>query len=205
MDKPLEITFRNMDRSESLTAVVEEKCKQLEQFYHHIIGMHVIVEAPNRHPRRGNLYHVMIEAHVPGKRLVTDHSPGREIRHKEAVPTINDAFRAMSRQLEDYARRQRGDTKHHEMPLQGHVTKIFPYEGYGFITATDGQEIYFHKNSVIHHEFDNLEQGMPVRLVLAEGESLQGPQASTVEVILHGMKVIDETGALPQTAKKSGL
>lgn len=191
MDKPLEITFRNLDRSLSIAALIEDKCGQLEQFYRHMIGMHVTVESPHKHQRKGRGYSVTIETYVPGKRLVTSHSPGREIRHTELIPTINDAFRAMSRQLEDYSRQQRGDTKYHETPIQGRVVKLFPEKGFGFILLTDGQEVYFHKNSVARKAFDNLELDAPVRVVLDEGESPNGPQASTVEPI-GDMKLVDK-------------
>jgi ribosomal subunit interface protein len=116
MDKPLEITFRNMDRSGSLAAVIGEKCAELERFYTHIIGMHVVVETPQRRHRKGKLYHVTVKVQVPGKWLVASRSPWRNSRHEILPATVNDAFHAMERQLEDYARRQRGDIKHHEIP-----------------------------------------------------------------------------------------
>jgi len=114
MDKPLEITFRNLDRSEALASFIEEKCAMLEHFYHHIISLHVTVEAPHRRHLKGNAYRVVIEAHVPGKNLVTGKSPGREMRHKNLIAAVNDSFQAMSRQLEDYASIRRGDVKHRE-------------------------------------------------------------------------------------------
>lgn len=193
MDKPLEVNFRNMDRNESLAAVIEKKCRGLERFYTHIIGMHVTVETPQRRHRKGKLYHVTIKVHVPGKWLITSRSPGREIRHENLIAAVNDAFHAMERQLEDYARRQRGDTKHHEMPVQGRIDKVFPDRGYGFITLTDGEEVYFHENSVTHKAFPRLKSGMSVRVVLVEGESSQGSQASTVEPI-RDMQIADERG-----------
>lgn len=118
MDKPLEITFRNLDRSEALSSLIEEKCGMLERFYHHIISLHVTVEAPHRRHLKGNAYRVVIEAHVPGKHLVTGKSPGRNIRHENLIATVNDSFQAIARQLEDYARIQRGDVKRHKMALQ---------------------------------------------------------------------------------------
>jgi cold shock CspA family protein len=62
--------------------------------------------------------------------------------------------------------------------LNGRVSRLLAYEGYGFITAEDGSEIYFHKNSVPDGGFDRLTVGTEVRYVETEGE--QGPQASTV-------------------------
>jgi cold shock CspA family protein len=69
------------------------------------------------------------------------------------------------------------------VPLHGKVVRLFPYEGYGFVAASDGREIYFHKNSVVRQGFDKLAEGSEVRLVVAEKESAEGPQASTVELV----------------------
>ena len=87
------------------------------------------------------------------------------------------------RQLEDYARKLAGRVKTHEPPLHGKVVRLFPYEGYGFVAASDGREVYFHENSVLRQAFSKLEIGSEVRLVVAEREGAEGPQASTVDPI----------------------
>lgn len=190
MNKPLEITFRNLDRSETLAAVIEDKYRQLERFYRHMISMHVMVEASYKRQNKDKRYCVTIETRLSGRHLVTSRSPAMEIGQTELIPTVNDAFRAMARKLEDYSRRQRSDAKHHELPAQGRIARIFPEQGYGFIILTDGQEIYFHKNNVTHKAFLALEQDTPVRVVLDEIASTDGPQASTVEPI-GSMRIID--------------
>jgi cold shock CspA family protein len=57
------------------------------------------------------------------------------------------------------------------------------FADYGFAEAPDGQEVYFHKNSVADNAFDKLEVGSEVRLVIAENEGVEGAQASTVTPI----------------------
>jgi ribosomal subunit interface protein len=113
MNKPLDIVFRNMDRSEAIEHLIESKCAQMEKFYHHITSMHVTIEAPLKGRRRHgkDFYQVKIETVVPGKRLVVSQSPGKDECHQALIPAINDSFEAMGRQLEDYARVQRGDVK----------------------------------------------------------------------------------------------
>jgi cold shock CspA family protein len=82
------------------------------------------------------------------------------------------------RQIEDHARRIRADVKMHEAPMHGRVVRLFP--DHGFIETTDGEEVYFSRNSVVEEGFDALDVGREVRLVVAEGESAQGWQATTV-------------------------
>jgi len=51
----------------------------------------------------------------------------------------------------------------------------------GFIATADGQELYFHRNSVLEDAFDRLEVGTEVRF--AEEQGNEGPQASTVALL----------------------
>jgi cold shock CspA family protein len=61
------------------------------------------------------------------------------------------------------------------------VTKLSSHEGYGFLTTPEGEEIYFHRNSVLNDAFERLAIGTRVRFVEEAGE--QGPQASTVAIV----------------------
>jgi ribosomal subunit interface protein len=183
MDIPLQVSFRNMDHSDAVEAQVRERAAKLENFFRRITSCRVVVEAPERRHRKGKLYHVRIELAVPGRELIVSRHPSQKHAHEDVYVAIRDAFDAARRQLEDHARKLAGKVKSHEVPLHGRIARLFPYEGYGFIETSDGREIYFHKNSVLRQRFDHLEIGHEVRLVMAEGESPKGPQASTVDPI----------------------
>jgi cold shock CspA family protein len=103
------------------------------------------------------------------------------VPHRELRQAIDDAFKAMGRRLQDYARRQRGDVKTHEPPPRARVSKLISAEGFGFLETPGGREIYFHEHSVVNDGFRNLKIGMVVKFVEEEGE--KGPQASTVKRI----------------------
>jgi cold shock CspA family protein len=94
---------------------------------------------------------------------------------------IRDAFRAAVRQLEDHVRERGGKVKAHEVPLHGTVRMVDREGGFGFVETAQG-EVYFHRNSVIG-DFDAIEPGSRVRLEVAERESAEGWQATTVRVI----------------------
>ena len=183
MQIPLEVTFRNMDRSDSVEARVREKAEKLEQFFGRITACRVMVEATHRRHAKGNLYHVQIEVGVPGNQIIVNRSPKDKHAHEDVYVAVRDAFNAARRRLEDHSRRRAGKVKTHEVPPHGKVVRLFPYEGYGFIETSDGQEIYFHRNSVVEADFDALETGQAVRVVLAEAESDKGTQASTVKLV----------------------
>lgn len=180
MDIPLEISFRNMDRSASVEDRVRERAEKLETYFGRINSCRVVVEAPQRRHRKGRLYRVRIEVGVPGKDVVVSRHPQDNHTHEDVYVAVRDAFDAAQRQLEDHARKVRGQVKTHEAPLHGTVIQLLPDEGYGFVASTDGREIYFHKNSVAQDGFSTLEVGTRVRLAVAEREGEQGPQASAV-------------------------
>ncbi|MGA7954166.1 MAG: HPF/RaiA family ribosome-associated protein [Gloeobacterales cyanobacterium] len=188
MQLPLQVTFRNIPSSEAVEAKIHEKVEKLEKFYDRLIGCRVALEAPHRH-HQGNLYHIRIDLTVPGGELVINRTPPEHQAHEDIYVAIRDAFKAAKRKLQDYARLQRQDVKVHEVPqLSGRVKTLFPMEGYGFLETADGYEIYFHRNSVLDHAFDELSIGSQVSFVEEKGE--KGPQASTVRFLekssLHG-------------------
>jgi ribosomal subunit interface protein len=181
MKLPLEITFRNMEPSEALEANVREHADKLDKFYDRIMSCRVVVEKDHTHHHQGNLYHVRIDLTVPGKELVVSREPEKHHAYEDVYVAVRDAFRAIRRQLEDYNRRQRGQEKHHEVEPHGRIAGLFPAEDYGIIEASDGREIYFHRNSVLDVPFEQLKMGTEVRFHEEQGE--QGVQASTVKLI----------------------
>jgi ribosomal subunit interface protein len=180
MQTPLQITAHDLTLADTVEAEIREKAAKLEHYYHNIIRCHVVVGAPVRsahasHSQAG-LYHVSIDLTVPGAELVVTRHENTDL-----FVAIRDAFVAARRQLQDYARRQRGETKTPETPPHAVVSKLFAQEGYGFLEAADGREIYFHRHSVLAPGFDHLEVGMEVRFAEEPGD--KGPQASTVSVV----------------------
>ena len=181
MQLPLQIAFRNIEPSPAIEAAIREKAQKLDRFYDHIMSCRVVVESPHKHHHKGKLYHVRIDITVPEGELVASREPHDNQARQDIYVEIRDAFDAVRRQLEDYARRRRKEVKSHDVPDHGHVSEINPMEGYGRILTPGGREIYFHENSVINTAFDKLELGAEVRFVETEGD--EGPKASTVQVI----------------------
>jgi cold shock CspA family protein/ribosome-associated translation inhibitor RaiA len=185
MQVPLRISYRHTDPSEALNALVREKAAELERFYPRITGCHVFVERPGEHHRTGGGAHfrVRIELTVPGKVLVVSRDPALHRAHEDAFLSTNEAFHEMRRQLEDFARRKRGDVKERVHPPHARVTRMYPEDGHGFLETADGREIYFHRASVLDGGFERLTVGAEVRFAEEPGE--EGPQASTVELVGH--------------------
>jgi cold shock CspA family protein len=175
---PLEITAHHFTLNDALEAMIRERAESLEKFYPRLIRCHVTIEGPGNHHRTGGPYDIKIDLSVPGKELVVTHQTGEDV-----TVVLRDAFDAARRQLQNFARKQRGDTKSHEGPPEGTVSKLFLERGYGFIATSDDREAYFHRNSVLGPGFDEVKVGDRVRF--AEEQGAQGPQASSVSVVVE--------------------
>ncbi len=183
MEKPLEISFRRMDSSPAVEARIREKVDELETFFDRIIGCRVVVEQDHRHHRQGNLFRISLDITLPGKEITINHKGPKNQAHEDIYVAIRDAFNAARRRVEDHARVRRGKIKAHDVPPHRHVITINRDGGFGSVRLVDGQEIYFHQNSVANGGFGSLDIGAEVRLSIDEKEGVEGPQATSVQPI----------------------
>ncbi len=132
----------------------------------------------------------------------------RGIREEPIVSLVRRTFDSAQRELKKVVDKQRGEIKTpaHQQ-ASGVVERIFRDQGYGFLRTAEGEQVYFHSNSVIHGHWDALTAGTAVRYVPEVGE--KGLQASTVDVIQRvgaadGRDVLRElpdVSAKPRTSK----
>lgn len=191
MKIPLEITYRNLDKTDAIDNLIKEKVAKLEHICSYINSCHIAVEKIHDRPRSGSPYRVRIDLTVPpGHELVAESNPDHGVQYEPLDAVIRDAFDAARQRLIKLTERQQQSDRAQDQEAIGAniglVTKLFRDRGYGFIKTLEGQEIYFHRNSVLHHDFDRLEIGTGVHFSVEQGE--EGPQATTV-------KIVDKPGA----------
>lgn len=175
---PVDIQANGVIVTPEANAYLHERINRLRRFYPAFIGCRVVIEAPERHHRKGGPYRVDIHAEIPGADIRVTRTQASDLH-----VAIRTAFQALERQLDERAERSRPDGSVSLAPPRGTVARIFRDEGYGFITAADGHEVYFHRNSVLPPGFDDLRPGDEVRYREEPGD--HGPQASTVEATRH--------------------
>ncbi len=181
MQIPLQITFRNMEPSEQLEAHIREKAEKLDGSCKNLLGCQVIIEAPHERHRKGGRFRTRIDITLPGETIVVNRNPDLHHSYVDVNVSIRDAFDSARRKLQEYVRRQKGQVKKHEPVPQGRISVLFPEEDYGRIVTIGGDDIYFHRNSILNADFDSLEVGTNVSFVEQEGD--EGPQASSVKVL----------------------
>jgi cold shock CspA family protein/ribosome-associated translation inhibitor RaiA len=183
MQIPLEITYRDVQKTAATEELIRRKVGKLERLCTYIISIRVTVESSQEHQRSGSPYRVGIYLSVPpGHELVVKREETEGHVHEELAAVVRAAFDVAERRLKDLMERQRGEVKTHpEQERVALVDKLFPEKDYGFLKTVDGRVLYFHRNSVLADDFDRLEIGTGVRYVETMGD--KGPQASTVQIV----------------------
>jgi len=176
-----EIQFQGMTATPAVGAAVDKHVAELEQRWGRITACRVVVKAPGRHHRQGGLYEVHVRLALPdGREVNVARTPPADERHADLTFAVDDAFKHARRQLQDQLRQTQGQIKHREGPAAGTIVRIDPSGEFGFIETADGQEIYFHRNSVLDGAFARLEVGS--RVTYAEEPGDKGTQATTVKL-----------------------
>ena len=183
MQNPLEVSFRDVQKTKDLEILLQKKVSKLETICSYITSCRIAIEKTNQHQQNGNPFRVRISLSIPpSHKLVVRRESSEGDLHDDLGSVIGNAFDAARRQLEKLVEKQRNEVKTHlTNKINGFVNKLFRDEGYGFIKSVDGGEIYFHRNSVLHGDFDRLKIGTGVYFHREEGED--GPQASTLQII----------------------
>jgi len=176
MELPLQITAHNLLLSPAEEQTIRAAAAKLDDFAPRIVSCRVAIEIPKDRGHSGRQYCVHVDLGVPGREIIV-----RRQSDEALQSAVQKAFKAVGRRLQDYVRRQRGDVKLPRRSPRGVVARLFPWEGYGFLTSEDGREIYFDRRSMLTGAFDHLQHGARVRYVEEPGE--QGPQASTVAAV----------------------
>ena len=173
VERPLQITLRNVPHSDALDAHIRERAEWLERYHPRITGCHVVVEIPHKHKHQGNLFNVRLDLKVPGNEIVLS----RDLR-EDVYLALREVFDSARRRLEDHGRRQRGAVKAHDEPLTGTVVRLFPEAGYGFVESGDADEYYFGADNVVAPGFERLKVGDHVHFIA--DLSGDAPQAKRV-------------------------
>jgi len=98
-----------MDRSPAMDARIAELASKVEDIHPRITSCKVIVTEIDKHKRKGNLFEVHVDMHVPGAGEIV----ATKQQHEDCYAAISAAFDVMLRQIEDTLDRQRGDVKSH--------------------------------------------------------------------------------------------
>ncbi len=133
-----------MEPSKEVEEWVRAATGKLDYFYAGIVGCHVDLRIPHRHHKKGAAYQIRIDLTVPHGHIVVKREPSlgpryRQLRfaqlrkhaevnseHKDLRRTIDDAFKAVARRLQEYARRQTRRGQEAYTPSSGACQQALP-------------------------------------------------------------------------------
>jgi ribosomal subunit interface protein len=178
--EPLQVTFHGVPHSDAIETHVRTCASKLQTFFDRMTSCRVVIEAPHKHKHSGRPYRIRIDLGVPQDEIVVSRDVGGDAS-EDVHAAIDEAFDEVGRRLQDHVKLHRPRQKHHEHARHGTVAKLSIFEGYGFIQTEEGDEIYFHRNAVMHGAFDRMKHGDRVRFTEVTGED--GVHASTVVLL----------------------
>ena len=104
---PLQITFDGLAHSNPIATAIRERVAWLEQYSPRVTGCRVLVKVPHRHQHAGRQFHVVVDVSVPGGApIVVSRQPSPD-EAPDFESAIRQAFDAVRRRLQDFAREQR--------------------------------------------------------------------------------------------------
>jgi putative sigma-54 modulation protein len=107
MQTPLQITFRGMDHSDAVEALIRKRAEGLERFHDRITRCHVVVEMPHNRQHKGNTFRIRLDISTPTGEVVASNADATEPAHTDIHAVVRDIFDAARRQLDDGVRRHR--------------------------------------------------------------------------------------------------
>jgi ribosome-associated translation inhibitor RaiA len=132
MAVPVQLTLRDVRRTERLEEEVDRRVAALARIFPRIERCRVTIEKPHRSRAAGNRYRIRIELAVPGEDVVVVQDPATvgdlkaageetvskadeaaDVEHRSLLVTLRDSFEAARRQLQAHADRLKGEVKAH--------------------------------------------------------------------------------------------
>jgi len=175
---PVEIAYENMEPSPAAERHVLRGLRRLERVAPDLMGVRVTLTKRHLRRRAGNLYEAHLELTLPGPDIAVSRTSPLHAESEDMVTAIGEAFGKARRELLESRTKQRGEVKAHEPPARGEVTDLFP--DHGFLRATDGRIVYFHRNAVGAARWESLQVGDEVRFRDEPGD--EGPHATHVTI-----------------------
>lgn len=122
MNIPLQLSFRDIKKTDDIENLIRERTDKLERICDHISSCRITVEEPQKHIKSGSPYRVRIDLTVPpSHELVSKREPGQGEMHEELSTVIRDTFEGAEKQLRELVEKQRKEVKTHEQQQQGRI------------------------------------------------------------------------------------
>src|SRR3954453_2801504 len=173
MQIPPEIAFHNIEKQDWAEAEIRDHIADLERIFDRLITCRVRVEQRANNSKGTIPPVVHVELGMPGsKDIVVAPEPDRLERKYQSPDlrnAINDAFRTVKKRLIDWKEQRNKPTRDGghdgENQFLGQVADLPTGEEFGFLMTKEGGLLYFHRNSILSGNFEDLKIGTQVSYV----------------------------------------
>lgn len=108
---PLHITCQDIRLTENLRTTLRKHVDKLETFYSRIQRCDVVISSPHRHHRKGKIFHIRVQLHIPGNDVHVNREPEKDGAHEDLFVALRDTFQAVERQLATHVQKWRSSSK----------------------------------------------------------------------------------------------
>jgi len=125
MKIPVEITYRDVEKTASIEELIRSKTSDLEKVCDYIISCSIAIEKPNESVKTGNPYRVRLSITVPpGNEIVVKRESNNSKMHDPLPAVIRDAFKVAKRQLNKLVEKQRAPVQAAPVSEIENVTEV---------------------------------------------------------------------------------
>ena len=112
MQAPIQIVLKGVPDGAAVRSLVLEAASAIERYYDRVTSCRVSITNPDARHRKGSQYEVHLSMLLPGRKEVTvSRRANGQLEREHLRVALREAFAQARRQLQDAARKLRGDTK----------------------------------------------------------------------------------------------
>jgi ribosomal subunit interface protein len=173
----LQIDGQQVEVHDGLRETITSRLEKLNARHEDITHARVSLVKSNHHQHGSDEARIFLS--MPRRKILQVTKVGKTLED-----AINSALDALQREVAEYRSRRREVDKQRLKSAKigpgvtGHVSQIFPHEGYGFVDIGEEEEVRFSRQAVIGGTFEAITEGMSVEVDVIE--IAQGYEATRI-------------------------
>ena len=92
-----QVTYRDLDTSQALNAIIEKRLQKLERYSGNIQHSRVVLESPHNHKHKGKQYRATVEIDIKGSPITVSQNDS------SIHVAVRDAFNVAERKLKSHS------------------------------------------------------------------------------------------------------
>ena len=102
------VTYRDLDTSEALNAIIGKRLQKLERYCNDIQHSRVVLDSPHNHKHKGKEFRATVEIDIKGSPItISQNDPSIHIAVRDAFDVAERKLKSHSEQLKAKRQRQR--------------------------------------------------------------------------------------------------